>query len=591
MFEFDREGNMVWELKGKHILKGETDGSSYQNGGLRATHRAGGYLTIDPTSPIFIRDDTVFIPACLISYEGYALDEKTPLHRSCDALTKEGKRLLNLLGFGVEKLNCDVGLEQEFFLVPREHYKSRIDLQLTGRTVVGKDAPRGQEMCDHYMAPPNVEGRAYACMKEIQDECYKLGIPLKTRHREVAPGQFEFAPTFGVATTQVDQNLMVMQIMDEIAPKHGLACLAHEKPFSGINGSGKHNNWNIGTSCGTNLFNYEQVEKRTGNSDIFPLIMAAVVKAIDNHGDLMRLSIAAPGNEFRLGACEAPPAIMSVYLGEAMTTYLDSYRKGSDAAYAPQTKTVNLGASTLPELQIPNEDRNRTSPFPYGNGRFEFRAVGSSQNVSLVNTVLNTILADTFKDFADKIEGGMSAKEVTREALEGHWKVIFNGDNYDLDNQAELTAKGLWRIDSSVDAIKRYTAPKNKDLFSRMGVLAPEECEARENVLLLHYVGTVEIEVKCMIDMMNQHIIPSIRNAQVDNDLLDKLIQGVGKLQAAWNDIHQNSDLDSQAHMARVLRLETMEEVRAICDEAEGICPANLWTLSTYNDLLFLDQA
>ena len=250
--------------------------------------------------------------------------------------------------------------------------------------------------------------------------------------------------------------------MDEIAPRHGLACLSHEKPFAGINGSGKHNNWNIGTSCGTNLFNFEQVAKNTGSSDIFPLVMAAVVKAIDQHGDLMRLSIAAPGNEFRLGACEAPPAIMSIYLGETMTSYLEAVRKGSDAAYDPKTKSVNLGASTLPELQIPNEDRNRTSPFPYGGGRFEFRAVGSSQNVSLVNTVLNSILADTFKDFADKIEGGMSAKEVTREALDNHWKVIFNGDNYDLGNQAELTAKGLWRIDSSVEALKRYTADKNK---------------------------------------------------------------------------------------------------------------------------------
>lgn len=253
-----------------------------------------------------------------------------------------------------------------------------------------------------------------------------------------------------------------MLAVDEIAPKYGLACLSHEKPFAGINGSGKHNNWSISTKCGTNLFDFNQLGAASGNTDIFPMVMAAVIKAVDVHGDLMRLSIAAPGNDFRLGACEAPPAIMSVYLGDAVTTYLDEYRKGSDAAYDPQSRVVSLGASTLPRMKIPNEDRNRTSPFPYGSGRFEFRSVGSSQNVSLVNTVLNTILADTFKEFSDQLEGGATPQEVTRAALDSHWKSIFNGDNYCLQNQEELTAKGLWRIDSSVDAIKRFSAPKNK---------------------------------------------------------------------------------------------------------------------------------
>jgi len=427
-------------------------------------------------------------------------------------------------------------------------------------------------------------------MKEIQEECYKLGIPLKTRHREVAPGQYEFAPTFGAVTSQVDQNLMVMQIMDEIAPKHGLTCLSHEKPFAGINGSGKHNNWSIATNCGTNLFDFAQLAENSGNTDIFPMIMAAVLKAVDLHGDLMRLSIAAPGNDFRLGACEAPPAIMSVYLGDTMTSYLDSYRQGSDAAYLPETKLVDLGASTLPKLRIPNEDRNRTSPFPYGSGRFEFRAVGSSQNVSLVNIVLNTILADTFMEFCDKLDSGMSAKEVTREALNKHSRVIFNGDNYCLENQKELTAKGLWRIDSSVDAMKRYSTPKNKEVFQRMGVLAPEECEAREAVMLEHYVGTVEIEVKCMIDMMNQHIIPSMKAAQLDDSMVADLSREVTRLQDDWNDIHHTEKLGDKADKAHKLRLVTMEEVRELCDSAEGVCPADLWTLSTYRDMLFIDQ-
>jgi glutamine synthetase len=378
--------------------------------------------------------------------------------------------------------------------------------------------------------------------------------------------------------------------VDEIAPKHGLTCLTHEKPFAGINGSGKHNNWSIATNCGTNLFDFSQLGEKSGNSDLFPMVMAAVISAIDKHGDLMRLSIAAPGNDFRLGACEAPPAIMSVYLGEAMTNYLDSYRQGSDDPYNPQSKFVNLGSSSLPILKIPNEDRNRTSPFPYGNGRFEFRAVGSSQNVSLVNIVLNTILADTFKEFCVKLDGGMSAKQITREALNAHSKVIFNGDNYCLKNQADLTERGLWRIDSSVDAIKRYSHQKNKDLFERMGVFSPDECEAREAVLLAHYVGTVEIEVKCMIDMMNQHIIPSMKAAQLDNSIVSDLTREVNRLQQEWNDIHHTDQLDTKAAMARVLRLETMQEVRVLCDAAEGVCPAGLWTLSSYKDMLFIDQ-
>ena len=293
---------------------------------------------------------------------------------------------------------------------------------------------------------------------------------------------------------------LLLHSVDEIAPKHGLACLSHEKPFAGINGSGKHNNWSIATSCGTNLFDFNQLAKNSGNTDIFPMVMAAVVKAVDVHGDLMRLSITAPGNDFRLGACEAPPAIMSVYLGDAMTTYLDEYRKGSDAAYSPQSKLVSLGATTLPSIQIPNEDRNRTSPFPYGNGRFEFRSVGSSQNVSLVNTVLNTILADTFKEFADALEGGTSPQEVTRAALDNHWKSIFNGDNYCLKNQEELTAKGLWRIDSSVEAMKRYSAPKNKvSLPPRIDIPLWNDIITIWNVSCFYFVLIFVVIVSCVL--------------------------------------------------------------------------------------------
>eukprot|EP00602_Paraphysomonas_sp_CaronLab_P000037 CAMPEP_0185027510 /NCGR_PEP_ID=MMETSP1103-20130426/12643_1 /TAXON_ID=36769 /ORGANISM="Paraphysomonas bandaiensis, Strain Caron Lab Isolate" /LENGTH=634 /DNA_ID=CAMNT_0027561541 /DNA_START=200 /DNA_END=2104 /DNA_ORIENTATION=+ len=587
MFEFDKDGNQIWEFKGKNLLQGETDGSSYPTGGLRKTHTAGGYLGIDPTSPIFLRDDTVFIPSFLVSYHGYALDEKTPLLRSVDAISVHGSRLLKKLGYDVKGLTCNIGLEQEFFLVPRDPYNTRMDLQLTGRTVMGADAPRGQEMCDHYMSPPSVSGAPYSCMKEIQEQCFKMGIPLKTRHREVAPGQYEFAPLFGFVTTQIDQNLMVMQIMDEVAPKHGLTCLVAEKPFNNVNGSGKHNNWSISTTDGVNLFNVNQLAAKSGSREIFPVIMASVIKAVDEYGDLMRMSIATPGNDFRLGACEAPPAIMSVYLGDSMTHYMESYMHGSIEPYDPSTKVLNMG-HTLPSIVIPNEDRNRTSPFPYGGHRFEFRAVGSAQNTSLVNTVLNTIVANSFKEFADKIEAGASPREVTQDALKKHWRVVFNGDGYDPACQEELTKRGLWRIDSCVDAINTYVSPKNTALFEAMGVFAPDECAARRNVQLQHYVGTVEMELKCMLDMINQHVLPSMRDANVG--YVTELEEAVATLRRVWDDVHHTEDLGEKAAKARSLRLETMVEARCICDSAEKVCPAHLWSIATYKDLLFIDQ-
>jgi glutamine synthetase len=586
-WEFDKTGKPVWDLKGKDILTGETDGSSYPNGGLRATHRAGGYLTTDPSSPIFLRGDAIFIPACFVSYNGHALDEKTPLVRSGEAMSREGTRLLKLLGYEVDGLQSNIGLEQEFFLLPRDQYAQRLDLQLAGRTVLGRDMPRGQEMCDHYMAPLSFATASKECMTEIQETCYKMGIPLRTRHREVAPGQYEFAPLFGSVTTQIDQNVVVMQVCEEIATEYGLACLFQEKPFSGINGSGKHNNWSIGTLDGTNLLNVGQLAEKSGSSDIFPVVMAAMVRSVDMHGDLMRLAIASPGNDFRLGACEAPPAIMSTYLGEDMTEYLDGYRQGLDKPYKPTTKSLDLGISSIPPLQVPSEDRNRTSPFPFGGHRFEFRAVGSSQNVSLVNTVLNTMTADSFKAFADAIESGTSPKEVAQAALTEHWKSIFNGDNYDLDNQKMLTEKGLWRIDSGVDAIKNYTSEKNIALFKKHGVLSEEECEARRTILWDHYVGTVELEVKCMVDMLNQKIIPAVKQAGMKTTDLEKSVKILDTDLAA---IHAEADEYKKADMARTLRLETMVKQREFCDALEGVMPANLWPVPTYSEMLFLDQ-
>lgn len=588
MFHFDAQGKPIWEFRGKNLLKGETDGSSYPNGGLRATHRAGGYLALDSTSPIFLRGDTVFIPSCLVSYYGHALDEKTPLLRAIDALSREGVRLLRLLGYNVSSLRANIGLEQEFFFVPRTAYNRRPDLQLAGRTVMGKMPPRGQELGDHYMAPPSLASPALACMQEIQQQCFRLGIPLRTRHREVAPNQYEFAPMYGDATTQIDQNLMVMQIIEEVAAKYDLAALLQEKPFQGINGSGKHNNWSIGTDDGTNLLNVDQLAKSSGNGEIFPVIMSAILKAVNDYGDLMRMATATPGNDFRLGACEAPPAIVSIYLGDDMTRYLEAFMNGEKKNYQPTMKLLNLGVSSLPPFEVPAEDRNRTSPFPFGGHRFEFRAVGSSQNVSLVNTVLNTIVAKSFKDFADAIEAGHSPQEVARNAAKASWKNVFNGNGYDAQNQETLTKAGLWRIDSGVDAICRYTVDKNVKLFEEMKVLTAEECAARQTVMLTHYVGTVEIEALSMIDMIQQHVIPSVKSAGVGP--LSELQESVKLLNKSLAAVHEAPDNKEKAHLARQLRLETMIQVREVCDSAEAVVPANLWTLATYKELLFLDQ-
>jgi len=589
MLKFNSDGAVEQDFKGKTLVKGETDGSSFPNGGLRGTHCAGGYLAVDTSSPILCRGDTIFIPSAFVSYYGSALDEKTPLLRSNSALDSNGSRLFSLLGGDASSgVQANIGLEQEMFLVPREEYYRRPDLQLTGRTIIGKNAPRGQEMCDHYMAPLSSATSALACMQEIQDECWRMGIPLKTRHREVAPNQFEFAPLYGSNTTQIDQNLFVMQIIEEVAPKHGLAALLQEKPFNDVNGSGKHNNWSIATRSGINFLAPDEVMEATGNPAAFPVIMAAIVAAVDEHGDLMRASIANPGNDFRLGACEAPPAIVSTYLGNDMTTYLEAFMNGESSEYKPGKKTIDLGTREVLPFEVPAEDRNRTSPFPYGGARFEFRAVGSAQNVSLVNTVLNTIAAEKFSDFADRIDAGEEPADVAREALKKHWKVIFNGDNYCENEQQMLTDSGVWRIDSGVEAIATLSSEKNVALFEKMNVFTGEELSARQDVLHDHYTGTVEMEALCLVDMINQHVIPSVKACGIGP--LDELSAAVTTLKAGVAEIHAAESSIEKARLGRVLRLETMVEVRETCDAAEEVVPAENWTLATYKELLFLDS-
>jgi len=589
MFVFDKDGKPKWELEGKTIFQGETDGSSFPNGGMRATHTAGGYTIIDPTSPIFLRGDTVFIPTIFVSFYGDALDEKTPLLRATKAVSTQATRLLKLMGYSVDKVFPNIGLEQEFFFVPRKDYYRRPDLQLTGRTIMGKNAPRGQEMSDHYMSAINPV--AMACMQEIQHECFMMGIPLKTRHREVAPNQYEFAPFFGTATTQIDQNLVVMQICDEVAARHGLACLAQEKPFKDVNGSGKHNNISLGTNTGVNLLNPKQLAKASGSHEIFPVLMAAMVRSVDLHGDLMRMAIASPGNDFRLGAMEAPPAVISTYLGDDITQYLEEFKSTKTAKeYVAASKVVDLGLEEIAPFSMPAEDRNRTSPFPYGGHRFEFRAVGSSQNVSLVNTVLCSIWADSFAYFADQIEAGKSPVDVAAEALDKHWRVIFNGNGYDESWPIEAEKRGIWRIDSGVESILRFSDPKNIALFEKLGVFNEKECKARTEVLLDHYSGFVEMEAATMIDMMKQHVLPAVLAADLDPKYAADIRAACAAVEAGLHKMHVVSDSASKARVARELRLETMDQARTVCDKAEGEVPADLWTLATYKELLFLDS-
>jgi glutamine synthetase len=588
MFSFGADGKVVHKLKGSDLLKGETDGSSYPNGGMRATHTAGGYTIIDATSPIFLRGDTVFVPTVFVSFHGDALDEKTPLLRSMRAVSDEGVRLLKHLGMEVKGLQPNIGLEQEFFLVPRKDFYRRPDLQMAGRTVLGKNAPRGQETCDHYMSAINPV--AMACMQEVQHECFMLGIPLRTRHREVAPNQYEFAPLFGLATTQIDQNLMVMQILEEVAARHGLAALIEEKPFNDINGSGKHNNFSLGTDTGVNLLNVGQVTQASGNPALFPMLMACIVRAVDLHGDLMRMAIASPGNDFRLGACEAPPAITSTYLGESLTSYLEEAMKtGTFKEYVPQQAQVDLGIPTVAPFTVPAEDRNRTSPFPFGGHRFEFRAVGSAQNVSMVNTVLCSIFADSFAEMSRQIEGGKQPAEVATSFLKTHWKCIMNGDNYSEAWPIEAGKRGVWRIDSGVEAMKRISEPKNVALFEGLKVLSKKECEARAEVMHDHYSGYVEIEAGAMLDMLRQHVIPSVKAADL-GAMVPSLEAAAASVEKGLHGMHAAPDAYAKATLARVLRLETMIDARAVADKAEAAVPADLWTLATYSELLFLDK-
>jgi len=587
MFNFDSKNSLKMVFGGSEMLKGETDGSSYMNGGLRATHTAGGYTALDPSSPMFIRGDTLYIPTIFVSFYGKALDEKTPLLRSMSCVSKSTINLLSKFGYnGCKWVYPMIGLEQELFLVPREAYFKRPDLQLAGRTVMGASASRGQELCDHYMGPLNPV--ALACMKEIQHECFKMGIPLNTRHREVAPNQYEVAPYFGVATTQIDENLQVMELFEEIAAKHGLAALLHEKPFKGINGSGKHNNFSLGGDNGLNLFNGPQVSEMTGNAECFPMIMAAVVKAVSKYPDLLRMSIAAPGNDFRLGAMEAPPSIISTYLGEALTSFLKTVQetKASPGMYNPTKTMIDAAPGLVAPFSAPAEDRNRTSPFPYGGHRFEFRAVGSSQNVSMVNTCLCSAIAKVMDEFCAEMDAGKPAMEIAAAALAESESIIFNGNGYSAEWPVEAAKRGLLIENSNPEAIQLLKREKNIELFEKLGVMTKDETIARADVMHEQYVGTVEIEANVMVEMIETMAMPAVKAAGLSTS---EMAAGAAKIKSNLEALLKLDSAYEQSKAARVLRLETMEDARKVCDELETKVPAGTWPIASYHSLLFLD--
>ena len=585
MLEYNSDGTPTFELKGKHILFGETDGSSYPNGGMRATHTAGGYLCIDPSSPVFLRDDCMYIPACFVSYAGKALDEKTPLHRAHQALSSQGAGLFKHLGFGVTGMVNSSGLEQELFFIPREAYERRMDLQFTGRTVLGKMPARGQEGCDHYGAHQRARP-AMACRRRFRSSATSSAsrsrrATARSRRTSTSSRLFRLrdhadgpelggdADLRGGCREARSRRASAGEALRRRQRIRQAQQLVHLHP------------------CGAQLLNPGDLTKRSGNPELFPIVMSALVAAVDEYGDLMRLAIASPGNDFRLGALEAPPSVISTYLGTQMTAYLKDFMEGNVYEYQPSTSPIDLGVDIMPIVHAPAEDRNRTSPFPYGGHRFEFRAVGSSQNVSTVNTVLNAITAKYFAVIADRIEAGEGAVAIAQDLLKKHSKVIFNGNGYDPEWPKKADELGITHIDSGVEAINKLVDPKNVAMFKEMGVFDEEECAARREIMLEEYVGIIEMEVGCMIDMINQHAIPSAKAAGIDTAAM---AAGVTELEAAMKSVHAAADTYESAKLCRTLRLETMIKIRATVDEVEAKCPANLWTYATYKELLFLDS-
>ena len=608
-------GEVIMDFSGKELVKGEPDASSFPSGGLRATFEARGYTAWDPTSPAFIKDGTLYIPTAFCSYGGEALDKKTPLLRSMEALSKEAVKVLHILGRGdVSHVSTTIGPEQEYFLVDKELYEQRRDLILCGRTLIGAPAPRGQEMEDHYFGA--LKPRVAAYMHDLDEELWKLGIPAKTKHNEVAPAQHELAPIFSTANVAVDHNQLTMEVMKKTAEKHNLVCLLHEKPFEGINGSGKHNNWSISTNTGENLLD---PGKTPAQNIQFLVFLMAVIKAVDEYADLMRVSAASAGNDHRLGGNEAPPAIVSIFLGDELTAVLKSIE---DDTYFGKQERVQLetGAHVLPHFTKDNTDRNRTSPFAFTGNKFEFRMLGSSASVATPNIILNTAVAEALSQFCQELEGTPQEEmehavhELIKRAIRKHKKIIFNGNGYTEEWVKEAEGRGLYNLVSTPDCLPRFIADKNIQLFEKHRIFTREEILSRYEILLENYVKTIGIEAKCMKEMLTKDFLPAVsdyassvaENAMsmkafapsVATDSAQALVASLGeayetisgtlgKLEEEIQCIGEKATMQEAADYCHGTVLATMDALRKCADEAEEKIPDELLPYPAYDKLLF----
>lgn len=611
------EGEVIMEFSGKELVKGEPDASSFPSGGLRATFEARGYTNWDPTSPAFIKDNTLYIPTAFCSWSGEALDKKTPLLRSMEALNKEAVKILHLLGnTEVTSVITTVGPEQEYFLIPKELYAKRRDLIFTGRTLFGASAPKGQEMEDHYFGA--LKPRVAAYMHDLDEELWKLGIPAKTKHNEVAPAQHELAPVFDTTNVAVDHNQLTMEIMKKVAEKHDLVCLLHEKPFDGINGSGKHNNWSVSTNTGVNLLD---PGKTPAENIQFLVFLVAVIKAVDEYADLMRVSASGAGNDHRLGANEAPPAIVSIFIGDELTEILKSIEEDKFFS-AHKTIQMDIGAHVLPHFTKDTTDRNRTSPFAFTGNKFEFRMLGSSASVASPNVVLNTAVAEALAQFYKELEGTApedmetAVHELIKRAIRKHKKVIFNGNGYTDEWIKEAEERGLYNLVSTPDALPQFIADKNIELFTKHSVFTKEEIYSRYEILLENYVKTINIESKTLQEMLTKDFIPAVNGyaAEVAVNANEKkaLIEGlattaeesiVKELTEASNTLSakvaelkavtEKADAAAEEDMQKAAEsfhkdvLTLMDEMKDVANAAEEKIPDEELPYPTYDQMLF----
>ena len=605
------DGTAIMEFSGKELVRGEPDASSFPSGGLRATCEARGYTAWDPTSYAFVKDDVLCIPTAFVSYTGEALDKKTPLLRSMNALSNQAIRILKLFGKDVDYVSTTVGPEQEYFLIKKEDYEARQDLILTGRTLFGAPSAKGQELEEHYFGVIRPEVSAF--MKELDDELWKLGVPAKTKHNEVAPCQHELAPIFDTTNVAIDHNLLTMEMMKKIAPKYGLVCLQHEKPFEGVNGSGKHNNWSMSTPT-ENLLDPGDTPMENLQ---FLVFLAAVIKAVDEYADLLRTSVATPGNDHRLGANEAPPAIISIFVGEELEAVIDAI--ASDSPYAgPVKMKMDLGVDVLPKFSKDTTDRNRTSPFAFTGNKFEFRMPGSAENLSDCNTILNTAVAKELKGYADELEGAedftSAAIALVKRTIRDHRRVIFNGNGYTAEWEAEAEKRGLPNKKNTPAALPALIEPKNIQLMEDFGVLTKVEMESRYEVEMEHYSKIINIEALTMLEMARKQLLPAVNSymSEVANTAASKLavsetisVRSETKtLQKLSADADAMSDaidtLQAAVDAAKTLPTETekavafhsdvipaMDALRAAADDAETICGEDYWPLPSYSKMLY----